>query len=494
MDKEMDKELDERMNEAVVEARRSYQDRDRKRRRKRKIRKAVAVIILLGAVCLTVGLVTHHFAGRAFRTEKQFQEFASRAYDEEVLYRENEKPEVKCTFDKEFSVATRMSDECSDEIMSYRDKRMESVTQYYKDEYCSEDDDMSYALIWDVSVDKSGTGADSLVISSRLYGENDEEVTLIADNVETHLYSEETGRGLQPLQVLNTNYRDKAAEYVVSHLEKKYGDKLKPGWETFTAPEDANYNKFAFCGDNIVFYFDEDTVLDRSEGTLAVNVPSRIMEDSLRAQVLERYIDPNAPMVAITYDDGPGGESEERILDCLEKNGSVATFFYLGSRVKTNPDVIKRAVDMGCEPGNHSWNHPQFTKLTKKEMKKQVAKTQEAVEKACGSEPEVFRPPYGDQNDKVIETVDMPAFLWTVDTLDWKTRNPKKIFKSVKNKKKLDGSVILMHSIYDETADATELIVPWLREHGYQTVTLSELVEYKTGRTPADGTLYRSIK
>ena len=84
----------------------------------------------------------------------------------------------------------------------------------------------------------------------------------------------------------------------------------------------------------------------------------------------------------------------------------------------------------------------------------------------------------------------MPAILWDVDTLDWKTRNAKKIFKSVKSVKNLDGKIVLMHSIHDETAEATEKIIPWLQRHGYQTVTVSELIKYRQGSEAEKGKIY----
>ena len=67
-------------------------------------------------------------------------------------------------------------------------------------------------------------------------------------------------------------------------------------------------------------------------------------------------------------------------------------------------------------------------------------------------------------------------------------------FKAVKKPKSLDGKIILMHSIYNETADATAKIVPWLKKQGYQTVTVSELIKYKTGETPKAGNLYRTLQ
>lgn len=491
----MNFELDEKMNKGVDEAKRNYIDRDARRRKKRKIKKIIALAVLAIIACLIALVVYNYFAGRAFRTEKQFKEFADRVYSRETQQLDNDDAAVSYTFDKDFSVASRMDDNCTEEIKNYRNSRIESVTNYFRNQYLNSDNDMSYALIWDVYQDKTDSGADSIAISYRLYGENSDEVCLITNNIETHLYSSETGRGLQPLQVLNTNYKYKAAEYAENYLKNKYGDeKLKPGWEEFTKPEGSNYNKFYFSGDNIIFLFDEDTVLDKEEGAVSVSIASRFMEQAVRPQILERYINPQAPMVAITYDDGPGGESEERILKCLQDNGSVATFFYLGNRVHTNPDALKKADEIGCQIGSHLWNHDLLTKLKDKEIRKQVKKTGDAIEKACGVRPDVARPPYGAYDTRVIDAIGMPSFLWTIDTLDWKTRNPKAIFKSVKKSKNLDGSVILMHSIYNETADATELIVPWLREHGYQTVTLNELVEYKTGSLPQKGVLYRKIK
>ena len=85
----------------------------------------------------------------------------------------------------------------------------------------------------------------------------------------------------------------------------------------------------------------------------------------------------------------------------------------------------------------------------------------------------------------------MPVIMWSVDTLDWKKRDGRKVFEYVSGMKDLDGKIILMHSIYDSTADATELLVPWLRENGYQMVTVSELIRYKQGAEPQAGSVYR---
>ncbi|MBR2620719.1 MAG: polysaccharide deacetylase, partial [Firmicutes bacterium] len=82
---------------------------------------------------------------------------------------------------------------------------------------------------------------------------------------------------------------------------------------------------------------------------------------------------------------------------------------------------------------------------------------------------------------------------WSVDTLDWESRNGKKVFNLVKKSGNLDGDVILLHSIHDSTADATEMLIPWLKEKGYQLVTVSELIKYKTGKDPVPGKVYWSL-
>ena len=114
-------------------------------------------------------------------------------------------------------------------------------------------------------------------------------------------------------------------------------------------------------------------------------------------------------------------------------------------------------------------------------MAKQFKDTNAAVRAVIGTDPPVFRPSYGITSDAINKASGVPVIMWNVDTLDWKSRDATKVFNAVKKVKDLDGNIILMHSIYDSTAEATELIVPWLQKNGYQTVTVSELIKYKTG-------------
>ena len=111
-------------------------------------------------------------------------------------------------------------------------------------------------------------------------------------------------------------------------------------------------------------------------------------------------------------------------------------------------------------------------------------------DRACGEYPTLFRPSYGETNKKINDKSGLPVVMWSVDTLDWKRMDGKKVFDYVSGLSNLDGKIILLHSIHDSTADATELIVPWLKEQGYQMVTVSELVKYKQGEEMQAGKVY----
>ena len=205
-------------------------------------------------------------------------------------------------------------------------------------------------------------------------------------------------------------------------------------------------------------------------------------------------IDPKKPVIAITFDDGPGKKSTKRILNVLEKYNCRATFFTVGSMVKDGQPTqnLIRERNMGCEIANHSYNHPAMTKLTDKEIKAQFSKTNSIVKKATGVTPKLARLPYGSNNRRVLAAMDMPCIQWCIDTEDWKSHNPDKIYSQVVGKVK-DGDIILFHDIHDTTATAIEKIIPKLVSQGYQIVTVSELAQIKGTKLKA-GKLYFNIK
>lgn len=195
--------------------------------------------------------------------------------------------------------------------------------------------------------------------------------------------------------------------------------------------------------------------------------------------VLTRKIDKNKKMVALTYDDGPSIYTP-RVLKTLKENNAVATFFVVGNRVPTYSDTVKKAHDMGCEIGNHTYEHKSLPNLSETEVKRQISKTNKEVKKAIGEKPVIMRPTGGATNANVKQWVGMPSIIWSVDTLDWKTRNADSTRRAVLNCVK-DGDIVLMHDLYSATATASETIIPELVRRGYQLVTVSELAECRGG-------------
>ncbi len=189
-------------------------------------------------------------------------------------------------------------------------------------------------------------------------------------------------------------------------------------------------------------------------------------------------IDPNKPMVALTYDDGPLTGVTDRIVKTLKNNGARATFFVVGNRVNTYKDCVKSAYNAGNEIANHSYNHYILTNYDAKTIKSQIDKTNSAVKNITGEAPTLVRAPGGSINSSVKTNVKYPLIQWSVDTLDWKSRNKNAVVSTVKGNVK-DGSIILMHDLYGSTADATEVLVPWLKSKGYQMVTVTEMMQIR---------------
>lgn len=206
-------------------------------------------------------------------------------------------------------------------------------------------------------------------------------------------------------------------------------------------------------------------------------------------------VDPSKPMVALTFDDGPYAKVTNRILDVLEANGARATFFMVGNRVPGNADAVRRMADLGCETGNHTYDHKYYLpKMSEEHIRSSVGQTNTNIANVTGTVPTLMRPTGGFYNDaslKTLGSMGMSAVMWSVDTQDWKTRNTDKTIHGALDHVK-DGDIILMHDLYGTTADAVETIVPQLKAKGYQLVTVSEMAASRGGIEP--GKVYSSFR
>ena len=157
-----------------------------------------------------------------------------------------------------------------------------------------------------------------------------------------------------------------------------------------------------------------------------------------------------------------------------QKLNAKATFFVVGIQADYYRDELKREYALGMEIGSHTFEHEILSLITADEIISTMSKNDKLLDNLIGFTPTIMRPTGGGVNDTVYENVDKPMIQWDVDTLDWQTKDPQSTLKaSVEGVQ--DGSVILMHDLFEATADATELVVPALQEMGYKMVTVSEL-------------------
>lgn len=233
------------------------------------------------------------------------------------------------------------------------------------------------------------------------------------------------------------------------------------GWQTI---EDADY------------YFDNNGIMATGEVQVGLVKCTFSKKGKLKSKG-DVNIDASKPMVALTFDDGPGERTGE-LLAQLEKYNAHATFFMQGKNIPGKEDFVKKMKEIGCELGNHSYDHPQLTKLSADKIANQIGTTNNLIQQAAGSTATVMRPPYGAINDTVRSSVGLPMILWSIDTLDWKTRNAQSSIDTVMNDVQ-DGDVILMHDIHTESIDAALVLIPKLEEAGYQLVTVSEMAKAK---------------
>lgn len=201
--------------------------------------------------------------------------------------------------------------------------------------------------------------------------------------------------------------------------------------------------------------------------------------------IASRAIDPEKPMIALTFDDGPVAGVTDKLLDVLEKNNVRATFFIVGARLKKeeNARILPRMLGMGCEIGSHTYNHEKLKNLGKKSATKTIRRVNEHVMELTGYAVKSLRPPGGMSNNNTIKIAGdegMSVILWS-QSCDVHELDPEKIcanvYKQGANGRELQpGDIVLLHDTKDRMVTAMEMLIPRLVADGYQLVTVQELL------------------
>jgi len=259
--------------------------------------------------------------------------------------------------------------------------------------------------------------------------------------------------------------------------------------------ENLNTKLFSIDNEYLYLYYPIDSITDSYNEIIIIDIPLKDLNikseitkktstddinNKIDIEKVNKIIDTNSKIVALTFDDGPSIYTKE-IIEILKENDVVATFFILGNKVELYKDTLKLSLEYGNEIGNHTYNHKWLTKLNDTEIKKQIEDTQNIIKNNLGVIPKLFRPSYGSINKRVRKDINLDIVLWNVDTMDWKYKNIDKIVdRAVKNTK--DGDIILMHETYKRTKDSLEKIISILKDKDFSFVTISELKEIQSLR------------
>jgi len=220
-----------------------------------------------------------------------------------------------------------------------------------------------------------------------------------------------------------------------------------------------------------------------TDDTVCINQTLKIRNLILQSvpSVLISSGDISRKQIAVTYDCGGLGSGVTlEILDVLRENKVKGTFFLTGEWVEKFPELANAITDGDHEIGNHSYSHPDFTKLSIEEIKQEILRGKETINHITGVETcPVIRYPYGTYNSLVLEAAGQTGYShsiqWSLDTMDWKQPPTEFIVDRVLREAK-SGDIILMHVHGQNTAKASEIFIPVLLAQGFRLVTVSELM------------------
>lgn len=183
-------------------------------------------------------------------------------------------------------------------------------------------------------------------------------------------------------------------------------------------------------------------------------------------------------LCALTFDAAWGADKTQGILDILKEKGVGGTFFLVGFWSEKYGDMIKKIDEQGIEIGTHSNTHPKMSTLSESQIRKELEISIKYITDITGKSVKLFRPPFGDYNDRLInvaESMGLKTIQWNIDTLDWKGISAYEINARVKQGL-VPGSIILMHNNSDHVLDALPTMIDYILSNGYKIVNLSQMV------------------
>ena len=212
--------------------------------------------------------------------------------------------------------------------------------------------------------------------------------------------------------------------------------------------------------------------------------PTLLWQEIAALQAQNRFLyygNPSMPEVALTFDDGPNPYYTQQVLTVLQQYGIKATFFCIGRQVAEYPWLVQQEYAAGNVIGNHTWSHPDLTKLSSDDILTQINTTSDAIQQAIGVRPTFFRPPYGVFNANVLTQANqlgLTTIIWNDEARDWTTPGISVISSRILGLAG-NGAIILLHDgggNRSQTVAALPTIITSLRHQGYTFVTLPQMI------------------
>ena len=238
------------------------------------------------------------------------------------------------------------------------------------------------------------------------------------------------------------------------------------GYKVYRLTEDNRFKAIAYVDGVKTHFVDKDREGGKVYSYKVVAYDKYDGKSNGSETASQMAIDADKKMVALTYDDGPSRYTP-LVLDACEKYDAHVTFFVIGRQIDGFSDYIVREHELGCEIGNHTWDHELFKYLSHSEIVREIDKVDEALYDLVGEESTVTRPPGGGIDSSELR----------------KSKHPKNTKKTIKAaiKGADDGSIILMHDLHESTAKGADAIMKALKDDGYQLVTVTEMAAYRGG-------------
>ena len=290
----------------------------------------------------------------------------------------------------------------------------------------------------------------------------------------TYIFDYKTGETLQ----LDDIVCKKFYQELISLINLKYPKFIANKLALFDHDQAVIFNE-----DNLTIYFYDYDIIPKIDDELKIDINYNDISPYLKFNVpksinlnsIKNGSEENLKYVAFTFDDGPSIHTKN-LINILNDNKANATFFIVGNRIKNNIGVLNYMKESNNEIGYHSLNHKSFIKQPISIIKEDFDFSNSLLNDSFGLKFNLIRPPYGQINKEILNNINNPFILWSLDPEDWKYHNKERTFNYILENIK-PGDIVLFHDLYKETIDAIELLLPVLYSKGYRVVTVSKLAQ-----------------